>query len=308
MLGIGLDALFCNQESNDKENDTHGRQETHRKLVTERVISMTEKLDHWNGEAGYDETRGIGGDLAVRRDTGPLVGVSGHHRGQRRVWHIVDGIDHPEQDVGGPGVDDLACRTNIRGRKSEDTDDAKRQCRPQQPGPELTPSRVGAVRNHAHDGIEASDCQADDKEKCSCLRRRETKGVGVEVQLQGEHGLKDKISGHVAQRIANLFADRKFLNHPFPIVPTHQRVSLNARLIQTATSWRATPLSGDRRRTRTADHDREFTRFDHVLDVRQNVSPKLNSFEGRTVSHHPDMIRDITHPSRARLGAISHAV
>ena len=180
---------------------------------------MTEELDHWNGEAGYDETGGIGRDLAVRRDAGPLVGVRGHDRRQRRVWHIVDGVDHPKQDVGGPGIDDLAGRTDIGSRKSEDTNDAKRQCRPQQPGPELAPSRVGAVRNHAHDGIEASHCQADDKEEGSCLRRRKAKGVGVEVQLQGEHGLEDKISGHVAQRIANLFADREFLNHPFLIVP-----------------------------------------------------------------------------------------
>ncbi len=248
---------------------------------------MTEELDHGNGEAGYDETRGIGGDLAVRRDAGPLVGVSGHDRRQRRVRHIVDGIDHPEQDVGGPGIDDLGGRTDIGSRKGEDADDAKRQCRPQQPGPELAPSRVGAVRNHAHDGIEASHRQADDEEKRSRLGGRQAKGVGIEVQLQGEHGLEDKISGHVAQRIANLFADREFLNHPSPHCARRASAcSLNASLIKTSTGRLATPLPGDRHRTWTADHDRKLTRFDHVLDIRKNVSHRLNSLEGRTVSHH----------------------
>ena len=43
--------------------------------------------------------------------------------------------------------------------------------------------------------------------------RRKTEGVGVEIQLQGQQGLEDKVGGHVAQGVAGLLSEGELLNH-----------------------------------------------------------------------------------------------
>jgi hypothetical protein len=39
--------------------------------------------------------------------------------------------------------------------------------------------------------------------------------MGIEVQLQGDHGLENEIGGHVAKRVADFLCDWKFLGHRF---------------------------------------------------------------------------------------------
>ena len=44
---------------------------------------------------------------------------------------------------------------------------------------------------------------SDRRETAFSRAGEKAKGVGVEVQLQGQHGLEDEIGGHVAQAIAS---------------------------------------------------------------------------------------------------------
>ncbi len=179
---------------------------------------MTKESDHRDGEAGDDEARGIGRNLPVRRNAGSLIRIRRHDRRKRRVWHVVDRVDHPEQDVRRPRINDLCARADIRRRERKNADDAKRHRCPQQPGSKLAPFRTCPIGNHTHHRIKASHCQADDEEERSCLRRRKPKGVGVEVELQRQHGLENKICRHVAESVSGLFANRQFLDHECLVV------------------------------------------------------------------------------------------
>ena len=219
LLRIGLDALFRREKGDHEEDDAEERKQAHGELIAQRVIAAAKELDHWDGEARDDEAGAVGGDLAVGRDAGTLVGVLSHNRRQRCVRHIVNGVDHAQKDVGGPGIDDLGARAEVRSGESEDANNAKRHRRPEQPWTEFAPPALGPVRNDAHHGIETRDAQPHDQEEGPCLRRGQTEGMGIEVQLQGQHGLKDKVGGHVAERIADLFANRKFLDHMRLVLP-----------------------------------------------------------------------------------------
>ena len=113
----------------------------------------------------------------------------------------------------------MCARAEVRSGESQDTDDAERHRGPEQPWAEFAPAGSGPICDDAHHGIETRDAQPHDEEEGSRLGRGQAKGVGVEVQLQGQHGLKDKIRGHVAESVAGFFTDGKLLNHMCLVVP-----------------------------------------------------------------------------------------
>ena len=49
--------------------------------------------------------------------------------------------------------------------------------------------------------------EVDDKEKRSCLGCRKAERVSVEIQLQSQHRLEDKVSRKVAQGIAEFLCE-----------------------------------------------------------------------------------------------------
>ena len=212
LLRIGLDALFRREEGDDEKNHAEDRQQPHGELIAERVIASAEEFDHGDGEARDDEAGAVGGDLAIRGDAGALVGVLGHDRRQRSVRHVVDCVDHAQKDVSGPGIDDLGAQAEVRSGESQDTDDAKWHGCPEQPWPEFAPPCSGSIRDHAHHGIETRDAQPHDEEEGPCLGCGQAEGMGIEVQLQGQHGLENEVCSHVAKAVADLFFDRKSCN------------------------------------------------------------------------------------------------
>ena len=84
---------------------------------------------------------------------------------------------------------------------------------PQQPGTKLAPAGVGAVGDDAHDGIEGGGDEADDEKERAGLGGSQAEGVDVIAELQGEHRLEDEVGGHVAEAVAKLLFEGKFLDH-----------------------------------------------------------------------------------------------
>ena len=213
LLWVGLNAFFGREEGDDEEDDAEDGEQTHGDLVAARVVAAAEEDDHGDGEALHDEAGGVGEDLPVGGDAGALIGIAGEHAGERRVRDIVDGVDESQEEIRGPRVGELAGDAEAGRGEGEHADDAEGERGPEEPGAKLAPFGVGAVGDHAHDGVEGGGDESDDEKERAGLCGGEAEGVGVVAQLQGEHRLEDEVGSHVAQAVAELLCEGKFLDH-----------------------------------------------------------------------------------------------
>ena len=147
------------------------KEAAHGQLVSPRAVAAAEKLDHGNGQASDDEASGIGEHLPVGGDAVALVRIIGHDAVERGIGDVVGGVDEAQQQVSGPGVNQLAHGAEVGRGEGENADDAEGHRCPQQPWTEAAPACLGAVGNDAHDGIEAGRTEADDEEHEAGLRR-----------------------------------------------------------------------------------------------------------------------------------------
>ncbi len=161
----------------------------------------------------HDETRRVGEDLPVGGDAGALVGIAGENPVERGVRNIVSSVDKPQQQIRDPRVYELAGRAEVGGCESEDAHDAEGDGCPEEPGTELAPARVRPVGNDPHDRIEERSDEADDEEEIASLGSTQTEDIGVVEKLQGEQRLEDEVGGHVAEAVAKLLFEGKFLDH-----------------------------------------------------------------------------------------------
>ena len=82
---------------------------------------------------------------------------------------------------------------------------------------------MGAVGDHAHHGIEDRSSQPDNQKHRARLGRRQSEGVGVEIQLQRHHRLEDEVGRHIAEAIAKFFRECKTL-----AIAAHRYFSLSS--------------------------------------------------------------------------------
>src|SRR5690606_31788551 len=99
---------------------------------------------------------------------------------------------------------DLALLPEIGRAEGQQRGEPEGNRGPQDPGPELAPARVGAVRQQAHQGIEAGADDAADEDDGSRGARADLVHVRVEEGDEGQEGLEDQVGGEVAQAVAEL--------------------------------------------------------------------------------------------------------
>ena len=76
-------------------------------------------------------------------------------------------------------------------------------------GRNLPHLRAGAVGDDAHYGIEERNAEPDTRNIVPAWAAVKPKGVGVEIQLQGQQRLEDEVGCQIAQAVAKLFSRRK---------------------------------------------------------------------------------------------------
>ncbi len=152
--GVGHHPLAGGREGDQIEDHDECAENAHRDRPAAGAVAMAELVDERQGQGLDDELPNQGGDEAVARDAGALADVRGHDPHQRRVRRVVRRVEDHHQRIGQVGVDQLPLHPEGRGAIHQPEHQAEGQGGPEDPGPELAPAAVGAVRRRADDRVD----------------------------------------------------------------------------------------------------------------------------------------------------------
>ncbi len=109
-------------------------------------------------------------------------------------------------------------------------------------------------------GLKAAAMRPTTRKSVPACAGGEAEGVGVIAQLQGQHRLEDEVGGHVAQAVAELLCEGKFLDHRRRLVFWRGALTPLLRHLQGEFVQVGVARGG-------ADHDFEVAGLDDVLHV-----------------------------------------
>ena len=164
------------------------------------------------GEAADDELRGVDGDEPVGIQFRALVYVACHHPAQRRIRHVVHGVDGHQHRIGDGRIGDQRGHAPpLRCGIGEDHHDRPRHGREENPWPKFSPTGVGPVGKNSHNRVGHGIPNARKKQDGGSGAGREPKDIRVKICLEQNHRHEDEVGRRIGGAVAGLFKERKFL-------------------------------------------------------------------------------------------------